>query len=661
MPLGPLSLNVTTGVIGQPFTATVSGMQAGSTVEVVTTKSFQGFGFVNGRVMLPAIVNEITFLTLRETLAGSGYRDSRFQIIADRDGFSNAAADRWAAENGILRSIVANGANMPLGSASATGSQYMSSVMLYAPNGIRALELFFSGIRIAANAETSLSGASLMNVQVGVRPMPWKPGKGYAVGQQVTWSPTQATGFAGMSIYKAASANINSMPGPGNPDWVAGDLPAYQQATVGGQLVCGSKTVTALDGSTVTEGFWKTDPIAVLGAEEECLIDVRTWVKDGGGIAFGIGSGYSSGSVFASGTTVTDNSGGANLTSPSHLGGTALVRPSLARGIPAKSRNKKTVVIVGDSIATGTDCGYSASSATLVSGGTGYTSADIGKLVAIDNTGGTATSCSVPAIVVITNVSGGAVTGVRLWHGGSYANTGLPSGAQNTLNLTADLASVFGVIVNNTVGSGLTVTVTTVSGGFDFDPSTTAMGFIQRGLSNAGRCWTAATTPGDTLQGWATRCYSRLALLAQGNLDAAIVELGINDITGGRTLAQIKADASLLYSRLRGLGIRHIAQTTILPFPSSTDGFVTIANQTAGAQDDIRQQFNAWVRSGADGLLDGYIDVAATIENGGAVAPTGKAIVNGTIGYAFVDGKHPTPRIIPTLAAVVQDYAATHF
>lgn len=577
--------------------------------------------------------------------------------------FNRGAVDRWAAERGLKHSIVANGCNVPIGSASVTGTQYSSSVRLYCPDGIRALELFFAGIRVSTNAETNLTGASAMNISVAITPPPWLPGKAYSVGDLATWNPTQASGYAGNPIYKAVAANVNSLPGPGNPDWVAGEGPLYHRATVGGQPACGSKTVTLPDGSVVTEGFWKTDPIDIPGGDGECFIDVRCWVKDGGGIAFSSGSSYPSGSYFESGASITDRTSGGYPSGPSHLGATAALRPALARGVPARASARKSVVIITDSIGAGTCCGQSGNSlGSIALGGTGFTSADIGKLLMIDNSGGQAEACSIPAIVCITNVAGGAVTGARLWHGGSYANTGLPSGARGTLPLSADVAAALGVPIMAVAGTGFSISVNFTGGGFDFDPATYANGFLQRGINLAQRRWTAFASPGDTLQGWASRSYTRFALLAQGNVDAAIVELGINDITAGRTLAQLKADAILMYQRLRGLGVRQIVQTTILPFPTSTDGGATLGNQTVNsAQDAIRQQFNTWVRAGADGLLDGYIDAAAAIEVGGASAPTGKHIVNGAPGYVFIDGKHPTPRIIPTLAAVVRDYVEAHF
>lgn len=579
-------------------------------------------------------------------------------------GIEDLIAEQIAGLSGSPRlpTIIASGGNNPIGSATAAGNQYMSSVLLYAPYGCRSLELFFAGFRVASNAETDLTGASQVRVRVGVRPMPWKPGKAYQVGDRVIWSPVSPGVVAG-SIFEAVEANINSMPIPSNAKWTVVAPAIYQQATLNGQIACGSKTVTNISGTTVTEGFWKTDPMAILGADDECMLDVRTWVKDGGGIALGVGSGYSSGGFFVSGATTPDISGGSNPTSVYNVGGSALVRPSLARGIPAVANAKKSVLLIGDSNGFGTCAEQSSNSgATIVSGGSGYTSADIGKLVAINNAGGSASACAIPVILIITNVSGGAVNQVRTFHGGAYANSGTPTGTQGTVDIDADLAEVLGVVENPVSGSGLTCTLSFSSGGFDHDPATTAMGYVQRGLSNTKTLWSASVSPGDTLQGWNTRLFGRLGIIGQGNFDAVLMQLGINDVTNGRTFDQMKANSVTLYRCFRGLGIKHISQMTLPPFPSSTDGFATLNNQSVNSgQDAVRQAFNTWVRNGADGLIDAVLDVAAVTEDGGHLAPTGKITVNGTIGYATIDGKHFSPRILSLMAASVADHAEEFF
>lgn len=87
MPLNPLSLDVTYGVAGRPFQATISGLSAGSTVDVVSGGAGagdQGFGVANGRVFMDALPSRSSVsVVLRETLAGTGTRDSRIDIAVD--------------------------------------------------------------------------------------------------------------------------------------------------------------------------------------------------------------------------------------------------------------------------------------------------------------------------------------------------------------------------------------------------------------------------------------------------------------------------------------------------------------------------------------------------------------------------------------------------
>lgn len=96
MALGPLSLNIITGIIGRPFSATVSGQSAGSTVDVVGSDGTPGFSTVNGRVFHAGLPYAVNTIVLRETLPGEGFRDSRIDIVAD--GIALGAAGLPAAE-----------------------------------------------------------------------------------------------------------------------------------------------------------------------------------------------------------------------------------------------------------------------------------------------------------------------------------------------------------------------------------------------------------------------------------------------------------------------------------------------------------------------------------------------------------------------------------
>lgn len=99
MPLSPLTLTVTSGIVGRPFTATIAGKSAGSTIEIVNDGT-PGFGTVNGRVTHSGLPYDINTVVLRETLPGEGTRDSRIDILADGVNAPDVNRDRWAGDRG---------------------------------------------------------------------------------------------------------------------------------------------------------------------------------------------------------------------------------------------------------------------------------------------------------------------------------------------------------------------------------------------------------------------------------------------------------------------------------------------------------------------------------------------------------------------------------
>lgn len=117
MPLSPLTLNVTSGIVGRPFTATIAGKSAGSTIEIVNDGT-PGFGTVNGRVTHSGLPYDINTVVLRETLAGEGFRDSRIDILADGVNAPDVNRDRWAGDRGMGKPV----AIIPLGQSNTQGA-----------------------------------------------------------------------------------------------------------------------------------------------------------------------------------------------------------------------------------------------------------------------------------------------------------------------------------------------------------------------------------------------------------------------------------------------------------------------------------------------------------------------------------------------------------
>lgn len=133
----------------------------------------------------------------------------------------------------------------------------------------------------------------------------------------------------------------------------------------------------------------------------------------------------------------------------------------------------------------------------------------------------------------------------------------------------------------------------------------------------------------------------------------AFGNFGANDFTQTRPLLGFQREAIRFWRWLADQGVPYW-QCTLTPYSSSTDGWVTVENQTPHAQDARRTGFNDWVRDGApltgtepdpagvrighpDHPLGGYIeaaDIAESSRNSGVwtVDP-----VHGAVG---TDGQH---------------------
>lgn len=109
------------------------------------------------------------------------------------------------------------------------------------------------------------------------------------------------------------------------------------------------------------------------------------------------------------------------------------------------------------------------------------------------------------------------------------------------------------------------------------------------------------------------------------------VEYGVNDLRLGRTKAQLEADLQTMYGLMAGLGSIH--QSTITPRADTTDGYVTVANQTPKTDGTMTSlnALNADIRANAGAIKAAPIDVADAVMSArdsdvfnvvGGVAPT---------------------------------------
>jgi lysophospholipase L1-like esterase len=131
------------------------------------------------------------------------------------------------------------------------------------------------------------------------------------------------------------------------------------------------------------------------------------------------------------------------------------------------------------------------------------------------------------------------------------------------------------------------------------------------------------------LIGTGTAAEARFArdVLGQSGVKYAIVFDGVNDIGGGASFEAMRTVYEELITAAHGAGLL-IYGATILPFGASS--------YYSEAHEDVRQQVNTYVKSGA---FDGFIDFDAAVTDG--ATPPNLATAYAT--WAQTDGLHPGP------------------
>ena len=142
------------------------------------------------------------------------------------------------------------------------------------------------------------------------------------------------------------------------------------------------------------------------------------------------------------------------------------------------------------------------------------------------------------------------------------------------------------------------------------------MGWVTRALANQ---WPLVKTaqPGETMQEWVTDGTSVSLVEARRRLfrygTHFVFADGRNDLSGGRTLAQIQADMITAWNMAMAQG-GVSWQATITPKVTTTDQYSTLGNQTTDASDPVRVNLNTWIRDGAP-LLSGAAAAAGLGSN----------------------------------------------
>ena len=535
---------------------------------------------------------------------------------------------------------VCNNVAMPTGTGTGTSFQYQSRTVLYCPDGVASVRFTFAGNYVSGNTESDNAGPVQIKASYEVAPAPWSASTIYAIGDKVSWYPT-FTNTSSDPLYVAVASNSASAPNGNNSNWTSTAKVPLPLSFSGSRfgLIPG---VTTTAGTTVSGGWLESDQVLPGPAcAVSCYIAVNVYATASNGVAVGLGQHFAAGSAYAATSSQTDITDTTAWGTPQSAIGSSL-RPVLASGIPARNASNPTFCVIGDSRATGaTGFGVQATGWSISSGGTGYVASDIGKLVTMGRTGATSGAVGDDAKWVIMQVSAGAVTSERLAETGTYSNvTSMPSQTLPTGTQT---------LTGSTTGTGLALTGITygaTGGGYDPGDATYAQGYIARGLSAAGARYALFVSPGDTQigtapAGWNNRRYSRMALIAKSGCTDVIYELGVNALTAGSTAAQIEAVDTTIAYELKGLGVSRVWTTTVSPYPTSTDGYVTLGNQTAGVQNAATQALNAFRRASAL-PFDGVFDEAAVIEHGAASSPDGLVVVTGAACPYMCDAKHYT-------------------
>jgi hypothetical protein len=168
--------------------------------------------------------------------------------------------------------------------------------------------------------------------------------------------------------------------------------------------------------------------------------------------------------------------------------------------------------------------------------------------------------------------------------------------------------------------------------GFDIPNSLSAVGHVARAVSPM--CAYIDVSRGGERLAEFVAAHSRRVALAQ-YCSHAVIHMGINDFTAGQTSASALANLATIIGYFPTI---EVWLATIEPVTTSSDGWITGANQTIDATSNSnRIAFNDAIRAGVAGVA-GFFDIADVFESarnsGKWKAPAGVALTS--------DGTHET-------------------
>ena len=145
------------------------------------------------------------------------------------------------------------------------------------------------------------------------------------------------------------------------------------------------------------------------------------------------------------------------------------------------------------------------------------------------------------------------------------------------------------------------------------------LGYLERAMFANNVPCTKLAVGSDTIAKFLANNVRRFQHLDDAQVSHVIFQLGSNDLTSGRTLAQIQADLKTAWNLLRLRGYR-ILQTTYTPVTTSSDSWATVANQTVVASNSVRIALNTWLATQVGVEFDKLLDCHTAVEAPGADA-----------------------------------------
>jgi hypothetical protein len=213
------------------------------------------------------------------------------------------------------------------------------------------------------------------------------------------------------------------------------------------------------------------------------------------------------------------------------------------------------------------------------------------------------------------------------WHYNAFTGTSTTAGQQGGWVATTDLTAPGAAAIAHTANSVLFVPAVivgrpadpapavflagdSIGNGVGDAPGTTGYqgrsvgfpqlaggGFVARALHGLAGI-VNATVPGDNVQLFVAMSGHFRRLPFTRYATTFLCQYGRNDISGGRTFAQVAGDLLAAWTLGANRGLK-VIQTTITPKGTSADGWRTVAGQTADASTPVLGAVNDWLRAGA--------------------------------------------------------------